>query len=257
MLPSLRHAPALAFCLPLFACVPPDDSSGDPTPEDPTPEDPAPAERGTLTASQAEGRNGAYALPEGWNVTAPPLALLFHATGSEGEAMRASFQDLADTFGFAIVAPDSRRSPSGDWTWEVGTEPGERTPDLDFAATCIEELEGRGLVVGSAPLLVAGHSGGASMAPYFATNDARATHFGVLHGGVYPGAFGMYEPLGWFSTGADDTIRPPALVEAAAAEAEAAGLDVEYHEFPGGHAVGLAEREALVRWWLDAPASSR
>ena len=240
----------------LAACLPSGDDDGDDTTvdDDSTADDPTPAppETGTLTAENDAGRHGSYSLPVGWNLGPVPLLVLFHATGGDGASIQGQFQTLADQQGLAIVAPDSRQSPQGDWTWEVGTDPGEVTPDLEFAMLCVDEILGRGLGIDGVPVLSAGHSGGASMAPYLATNDPRFTHFAVLHGGVYTTAWGENPGAGWFSTGTDDTIRPPDLVQAAMVEAQAAGFaDVEYHEFPGGHGLSAQETHDVVAWWTE------
>ena len=212
---------------------------------------PAPPSDGLLEATNSAGRHGSYYLPGGWNLEPLPLAVLFHATGGDGASISGQFATLAVTDRFAIVAPDSRESPGGDFTWEVGTDPGERTPDIDFALECLDEVLAMGVIVDGSRVLSAGHSGGGSMAPYVATNEGVFTHFAVLHGGVFADAFGDNAIPGWFSTGTDDTVRPPALVQEAMAEAEASGLtELEYHEYPGEHGLSEAEKHDVIFWWL-------
>ncbi len=218
-----------------------DDDDGEPWPED----------QGELDATNEAGRHGAYFVPEHQSQERLPVLLLFHATGSDGAAIRDQFVDEARARGFAIVAPDSRVSPSGDYTWEVGTDPGEVTPDLTYAQECFDEVVGdHDFRPHEERTLAAGHSGGASSAPYLATNDDRFTHFGILHGGMFAGAFGDNLARAWLSTGEDDTARPPAELQGYADQLEALGFDVTYELYPGGHGISADERTDLLDWWL-------
>ncbi len=62
-------------------------------------------------------------------------------------------------------------SPQGDYTWEVGTDPGEITPDYEHAVDCLDEvLDFSDTPLDPEAVLAAGYSGGASSAPYLATN---------------------------------------------------------------------------------------
>ncbi len=207
-------------------------------------------EEGTLEATNSAGRNGAFFLPERSGPV--PLLVLYHHTGGDGASMVAQLRDLAVQHGFAIVAPDSRVSPGGDYTWEVGTFPGELTEDYTFTLTCIDEVTDRDDVeLAAERLLVAGHSGGASSAPWIASNEERFTAFAVLHGGVVEGGIGDHFVPGWFSTGEDDTVRPPEHVEAAMQYMQGLGFDeLELHLYPGGHGLGDQEKADLVDWWL-------
>ncbi len=101
-------------------------------------------------------------------------------------------------------------------------------------------------------VLALGHSGGGSTAPYVASTDERYTAFAVLHGGVFAGGLGPRRVKGWFSTGDQDTLRPPELVQQAAGSARESGFDdTEYHVLHEGHAVGGEELSAVLSWWLE------
>jgi predicted esterase len=101
-------------------------------------------------------------------------------------------------------------------------------------------------------VLIAGHSGGGSTAPYVATNDELYASYAVLHGGVFAGGLGKHAVRGWFSTGDQDPLRPPPGVQKAASDAREAGIgSVEYRVFHEGHEMGAEEIEAVVRWWLE------
>ena len=73
----------------------------------------------------------------------------------------------------------------------------------------------------------------------------------MLHGGLFVGGFGEGSPAAWLSTGADDTIRPPAELEGYATQLEGLGFDVTIEIFAGGHGLSATEIEAIGQWWLD------
>ena len=161
----------------------------------------------------------------------------------------------ATEHGFALVAPDSRVSPTGSYTWEVGTEPGEITEDVLHTRALLEELVSFGVVLQEGRLLATGHSGGGSSGPYMATNDERFNAYGSQHGGAFPGGMGENLIPGWFSTGEDDDVRDPDHVQGQAEDVAAAGYPVpEVRIYPGGHDIGEQERSELVDWWLAQPS---
>jgi len=108
-----------------------------------------------------------------------------------------------------------------------------------------------GVVVDTAHVLIVGHSGGGSTAPYIATNDETYTAFAVLHGGVFPGGLGGRRVRAWFSTGDSDSLRTTSSVRNAADALTRRGFgDVQCRTFHEGHGVSQEEVEALVKWWL-------
>ena len=208
------------------------------------------SQSGTLSTLNAAGRSGSYYLPA--RRSDQPIPLLLHATGGNGAGFLSAFSAEAIERGFAIIAPDSRVSPAGDFTWEVGTEPGEITPDYSHSLAVIAEVqEQHDLLIDEQSVLAAGFSGGASSAPYLATNEELFTAFASLHGGVFPGGLGDHIVPGWFSTGEDDTIRSPEHVQGHLDSLIPLGFDeLELHIFPGGHTLSDEEIEGLVTWWL-------
>ncbi|HCP44943.1 MAG TPA: hypothetical protein DIU15_02795 [Deltaproteobacteria bacterium] len=211
-----------------------------------------PEEQGSLKTTNSVGRSGSYFLPA--RAAGEPLALLagYHATGGAGSGFLSTFVDLARTHGFAIVAPDSRISPDGQYTWEVGNLANEVTPDYSHMLACIDELTARpDATLGDGRILAAGHSGGASSAPYIATNEDRFQAFAVLHGGVIAGGIGEHLIPGWFSTGENDTIRSPEHLQEQMDYMTALGFsDLELHIYPGGHGISDQEASEMVAWWL-------
>jgi predicted esterase len=165
--------------------------------------------------------------------------------------MVSAFRDLAAKKGFIIVAPDSRMI-AGHFNWQVGGSPGSVTEDFTHALDCLAEVRAKpGLTIDDRHLLAAGFSGGASSAPYVATNQLLFTAFAVLHGGVIQGGIGMNVLRGWFSTGQDDPARPPALVQESVDYITGLGFtDVTYKVYPGGHVLSAPELSDVVAWWL-------
>ena len=228
-----------------------DDATSDPDDDDTTDAAILPAVSEALQTVNAAGRTGWVVLPERNEGEALPYLLVFHATGSDGRSMASLFEEHAHARGFVIVAPDSRVSPQGDFTWEVGTDPGEITPDLLHAVACFDEVLGRGdAPLDTAAVLAAGYSGGASSAPYLATNHPPLRSFAILHGGLFPDALGDNPVTGWLSTGDDDPLRPPAELAGHTATLQGLGYTVELHTYPGGHELGETERDELIDWWL-------
>ncbi len=205
-----------------------------------------------LTTTNSAGRTGTYYLPEGWNQGPIPLLVAYHGSGGDGMTMINMFGGDARARGFAIIAPDSRVDPTGGYNWEVGTHPGEVTEDWTHTMNCIDEVLALGLEFDPAFVMAAGHSGGASSAPYIATNEEMFTACASLHGGVFPDGLGDNDVPCWFSTGKDDKVRTPDHVEGQAQSMRDAGFsDVEFRLYSGGHDVSQQEREELLIWWLD------
>jgi poly(3-hydroxybutyrate) depolymerase len=207
---------------------------------------------GTLATTNSAGRRGAYFLPAGYQDHALPLLVALHGTGGSGAMMVGLFRKAAESQRFVIVAPDSRIAPNGQPSWEVPSKPGETTEDADHIRRCVDELRAMpGVRIDDARTLIAGHSGGASTAPYVASTDELYSAFAVLHGGAFPGGLGPRRVRGWFSTGDSDPLRPASRVGADASAVRAAGFDaVVFRTFKGGHDVGPEELDALMRWWL-------
>ncbi len=214
--------------------------------------DPLPAQRGILQTTNSSGRKGAYYLPAGYNLKATPMMLAYHGTGGNGDGILSAFVGLAEKYHFIIVAPDSRYHPIYGYTWEVGTEPGEITPDYLHALACMDEVLAFPYVsIDSRHVLAVGFSGGGSSAPYIASNSTRFTASATLHGGVFTSGLGGNKIRPWFSTGQGDTIRTPAHVQGQADSMMYAGFpNVEFHVYSGGHELIAMEIEEMTIWWL-------
>jgi poly(3-hydroxybutyrate) depolymerase len=207
---------------------------------------------GALVTRNDAGRTGVFFLPAGYARRPLPLAVLLHGTGGSGEGMLETFRPAATRRSFIVIAPDSGRAPDGMLTWKVADRPGEITPDFEHVGRCVAEVLAKaGVVVDRAHVIVIGHSGGASSAPYVATTAELYESFAVLHGGAFPSGFGPRRPRGWFSTGDRDPLRPPERVRSAAEAVRRAGFaDVQMRVFEGDHGIGAIELGQLLDWWL-------
>jgi predicted esterase len=209
-------------------------------------------EQGAIGVRNAAGRSGAYYVPAGPRDRPVPVMVVLHSTGASGEGVLDWFRGLAAARGFAIIAPESGQGPDGQATWQVGDRPGVVTSDLEHVLACVQWVrEHTGIEVDAKRVLIVGHSGGGSSAPYIASNRPLFSHFAVLHGGVFAGGIGPRRVPAWISTGDRDRVRPPVLVQEAAAALERLGFPVTFQVFPGTHGPSEAEMEAVVRWWLD------
>lgn len=209
-------------------------------------------QQGAIEIQNASGRTGAYYLPAVARERRVPLLVVLHGSGGSGGNIISLFVELAQARGFAIIAPDSRIHPTAGATWEVGDKQGDVTPDLTHVMDCIEWVRGKtGLLVDESRVLIAGYSGGASSAPYIASNRLGFTHAAVLHGGVFAGGIGPRRFRAWFSTGELDRYRPVAHVQQAATALQALGFpDLTIRSYGGGHDLSDAELQDLIDWWL-------
>ncbi len=213
---------------------------------------PLAAVRGDISTKNSAGRDGKYYLPTGYNTQCLPVMVAFHGTGGDGNEILNFFDEYAEEYGFIIVAPDSRMSPSGEYIWEVGTIEGEITEDYTHTLNTLEEVLAKSNVYEDANhMLTAGFSAGGSYTAYLATNDDRFTHFAVLHGGIFSGGFGDEKPRAWLSTGEDDTLRIPDELSLYESTLQGLGFDVTYNVYSGGHTISSTEKDQLMSWWLN------
>ena len=209
-------------------------------------------EEGPIGVQNEAGRSGWFYIPAGSRSEDIPLLVVLHGSGGSGRDVLDIFRPLAKQRHFAIVAPDSRRSPQGDFTWQPGDRQGEVTPDLTHTIDCIDWVRMHGhLVLDSSHVLIAGFSAGGSSAPYIGSNQPIFTHIAVLHGGIFPGGIGPRRMPAWISTGEGDRYRPVALVQQSADDLSALGYSaVTFRSYPGGHDLSEPELRDLIDWWL-------
>ena len=204
-----------------------------------------------LSYTSGTGRSGAYYLPQGYDLEAKPLMLVYHGTGGNGQGMLDAFQSLAEEHGFIIVAPDSGTDAS---VWYVNAA-GAPCTDITHVENCLNEvLALPNVTVDSNHALAVGYSGGGQPALNFSSQKDMFTHFAMLHMRLYVSNYdivGTNAMSGWFSTGTTDPIQPPIAVGASAVYMTSIGFASSYHEYDTDHGMTSTEREELVDWWLS------
>jgi phospholipase/carboxylesterase len=173
-----------------------------------------------------------------------PLMLLLHGAHGAGERIERRLQDLADQFGFIIVAPDSR-----GMTWDVTR--GALGPDVDFIDRALAAIFAR-YPVDASHLAVAGFSDGASYALTIGIiNGDLFTHVIAFSPGFIATNYGFGRPPIFISHGTADEILPfnqtskvyvPGLRHN--------GYRVRFRTFDGPHTIPHEVATEAMQWWL-------
>ena len=188
-------------------------------------------------------RDGLLYVPASYRAAAPaPLAVLLHGAGQEAAEMVNPMRELADPLGLILLAPDSR-----DVTWDVTRR--EYGPDIRFIEQALAWTYDR-VRVDPARISVAGFSDGASY----------ALSIGRINGDLFhriaafsPGFVAPGEPTGhpkiFITHGTNDRILPiDQASRRIVPDLKAQGYPVEYHEFPGPHAMNPALLKVAAAW---------
>lgn len=194
-------------------------------------------------------RDGLLYVPRSYRPEQPaPLMVLLHGAMGNAAQMLEVTQALAEDEGLILVIPESR---GVTWDHKLAT-PGE---DLAFIDRALAHVFSR-YAVAKEKLSVAGFSDGASY----------ALALGILNGDLFPriiafspGFVHAADPRGvprvFIAHGDRDAVLP---VEQSGrrivAELGAAGFDVRYLEFAGGHSLPEHVLRAAAQW-LHEPAS--
>jgi phospholipase/carboxylesterase len=192
-------------------------------------------------------RDGLVYVPDTAESGAPVLVFLHGATGSGRGHLRAVLA-AADRYGVVLVAPDSRHP----MTWDLIAE-GRFGPDVAFLDEALDAVATRpGLDVDLGRLAVGGVSDGASY----------ALALGLCNGDVFPTVLAFSpgflvapdlvgRPRLFVSHGTDDRVLPiDSCSRSFVPELVAAGYEVRYDEFDGGHTVPAPVSDRAVGWWV-------
>jgi len=182
-----------------------------------------------------------------------PLALLLvlHGAGGHPTQALALVEDLPEAADLLVLAPQSRRV-----TWDViGGEWGE---DVAFISRAMQAVAA-GRAIDPARMAISGFSDGASY----------ALSLGLANGELFrailawsPGFAAPPRRVGWprvfISHGTRDQVLPIARCSRWITQRlEAAGYELCYREFDGGHTVPPALAAEALSWGFAAVASSR
>lgn len=211
---------------------------------------PAPTSTGTASPGvQALGlraeRDALVYVPPNYRPSQPaPLVLMLHGAGGDARGGLAPLLDLAESHGSLLLAPASLGR-----TWDLLL--GSFGPDVTHIGHALTQIFSR-YSIDTERLAIQGFSDGASYALSLGlTNGDLFTHILAFS----PGFYRLFNPRGtpriFVSHGVDDAVLPidrtsrqivPRLREE--------GYEVQYREFPGGHAVPGTVAEEAVEWFL-------
>jgi phospholipase/carboxylesterase len=189
------------------------------------------------------GRDGLVYVPDTADPGAPVIVFLHGAGGSGRRELRVVLA-AADRYGVVVVAPDSRGA-----SWDVIQ--GGFGPDVEFVDAALRAVADR-FAVNMTAMALGGVSDGASY----------ALSIGLANGDLFPaviayspGFIVAAEPVGmprvFVSHGTSDPILPIDVCgRPIAAGLQAAGYDVTFREFDGGHTVPPPVADAAFGWWL-------
>lgn len=173
-----------------------------------------------------------------------PILVFFHGAGGSGRRELRVVLAAADRYGVVVVAPDSQAV-----SWDILH--GGFGPDVLFLDRVLDDIFSR-CRVDPGRVALGGVSDGASYALSIGlTNgDVFGTVIAFSPGFVMPG-----DPNGkpqiYISHGTRDAILPIEICSRQIAPGlAAAGYEVEYREFDGGHTVPPPIADAALAWWL-------
>lgn len=185
-------------------------------------------------------RDGLVRVPEGGDRGAPPVVVMLHGAGGDAAGALRLIEDAAP--GALLLAPESRGP-----TWDVIM--GAYGPDVAFLDAVLRDAFGRH-AVDARRVALAGFSDGASYALSLALgNGDLFTHALAFSPGFAAPPRVVGRPRLFVSHGvADDVLPIDRCSRRLVPKLRAAGYDVRYREFPGGHFVpaGLATEAASM-----------
>ena len=197
----------------------------------------------------APGRDGLVHCPPPSRSAVPLLVLLHGAGGTAAQAMALAL-DRPEAAGAVLLAPQSRAA-----TWDVIG--GAWGPDVRFIGQVMGHVAAR-IRIDPARIVVGGFSDGASYALSLGLINGRLFRTILAFSpGFVVATRAEGRPEVFISHGTGDTVLPiEQCSRRLVPRLRAAGYDVRYREFPGGHVVppGLAA-EALA--WALRPIDPR
>lgn len=196
-----------------------------------------------LNFSGADGRDGLYYVPAGYDATRPaPFVLMLHGAGGTGRGGLAPLLPLADAAGLLLLAPNARLQ-----TWDMLT--GGYGPDVTYIDQALAYMFAR-CAVDSTRIAIGGFSDGASY----------ALSLGMINGDLFshivafsPGFMAPSELRGapriYVLHGIHDTILPiERCGRRIVRDLRHVGYDVTYHEFDGSHVVPPDFAAEAINW---------
>lgn len=207
--------------------------------------------RGLRRTGLDTDRDGFFYVPESFNPRQPaPLIVMLHGAGGNAHHSIDPLRDLCDRTGCLILAPESQ-----DVSWDViRSNFGQDVAFIDEALEDVFSLYD----VDASKLAIAGFSDGASYALSLGlTNGDLFSHVMAFSPGFMSPAHLVGSPSIYVSHGVHDNILPiDACSHKLVPKLEAAGLDVTYDEFDGGHTIPTDIGRSAFVWYLGSEAIS-
>ena len=205
---------------------------------------PAPPPAGEARLGLSEGRDGLTYVPPGLRAGSQvPLVVFLHGAGGDARRTPPVLRELADRYGFVVLAPESRGR-----TWDLVL--GEVGPDLAFLQRALDAVKAR-LPVDRGHLALAGFSDGASYALSVGLRNRDVfSHVIAFSPGFALPPGNPPLPEVFVSHGGQDPVLPVTGARDVVARLLGSGCAVVFREFDGGHAVPAEVADDAVRWFL-------
>lgn len=192
----------------------------------------------------AKGRDGFLYVPTNFaSCDTLPLLVALHGAGGDGGQMIGALRDAAEASNFLVLAPESRGA-----TWDLMR--GGIGPDLDFMRRALASIYSR-FAVDPDHRGICGFSDGASYALTIGLElGEQFTHIAAFAPGfTAPRSIGDHPKL-FLAHGSHDRVLPLRLSLRLVPELKGLDLDVEFHEFSGGHELDPAVMKRALDWFL-------
>ncbi|HEY6097886.1 MAG TPA: alpha/beta hydrolase-fold protein [Anaeromyxobacter sp.] len=191
----------------------------------------------------AEERDAlAYVPPLLHPAKATPLVVFLHGAGGDARRTMPALRELADAYGFVVLAPESR-----GYTWDLLL--GDVGPDLDFLQRALDAVKAR-VRVDREHVALAGFSDGASYALTVGLRNRDVFSHVIAFSPGFAGPSRAPQPVVFVSHGTQDAVLPVDASRAIVARLTGEGCTVTYREFEGGHAVPADVTRDAIRWFL-------
>ena len=200
--------------------------------------------------SASLGIAGKLVVPTSYDAHRPtPLLLALHGAYEQGIWMVNVWKTLAEETGFIVLAPSSMKK-SWDLTAVFNPSPSNPVDEEAPMLKAITWVKGRYNIAGSR-VAVNGFSDGASMSLYMGlNNNPLCAIMPNSPGGMGKSALTGHKPAIWITHGDADTVLPVANARSMNKNLKAAGYDVTYTEFKGGHHVyPTSLKLPMIKWW--------
>jgi phospholipase/carboxylesterase len=189
------------------------------------------------------GRDGLLYVPASYNADTPaPLALVLHGAGRDSSELVTPMRPLTDTTGLVLVAPDARGA-----TWDaIG---GGFSYDVAFIDRALTSVFSR-VRVDPTRVRIMGFSDGATYSLSLGLiNGDLFSRLVAFSPGFVVSRTATGKPKVFITHGTSDTVLPiDQTSRQIVPQLRAAGYDVEYHEFDGGHGVTPDLLAQAVTW---------